>query len=75
MDLEPCTALEFDRATLYYASQDGWCRRTIFSRRRSEGYVNGRLVLLLLKGPNGPEHFRAPLPTMYHVPREGFRYK
>jgi len=76
-DLIPCTAKEFDRATLYYASQGGWSMRSRHGEW-SKGYVNGRLVLLLRRRGKTPyaDHFMAPRPEApVRVLPEGFRYR
>lgn len=76
MDLIPCSAREFDLAVIRYASMDGWRMHEVVGRK-IEGYVDGRLVLLLRRKGNTPyaEHFRAPVVAKPHVPREGFTYR
>lgn len=74
MDLEPCTALEFDATAYACARKPGWNYRIVHGRR-CEGYIDGRLVLLMRKGPNGPEHFREPPAKVVRVPDPGFRYR
>lgn len=74
MDLEPCSAREFDIEVIRYTGMDGW-RYRIIEGVRCEGYVGGRLVLLIRRRGDYAEHFRAPSTAPVHVPREGFRYR
>lgn len=74
MDLEPCSAKEFDLAVIRYASMPGW-RSRIVQGQRCEGYVDGHLVLLLRRRGEYAEHFRARVEAEPYVPVEGFRYK
>lgn len=74
MDLEPCTAREFDIEVIRYASMPGW-RSRIIEGERCEGYVDGRLVLLLRRRGEYAEHFRAHLNEAVVVPMDEGRYK
>jgi hypothetical protein len=73
-DLEPCTALEFDATAYACARKPGWSYRIIHGHR-CEGYLDGRLVLLMTRRGDYADHFRAPPPKVERVPEEGFRYR
>ena len=74
MDLEPCSALEFDAAAYSYARKPGWAYRIIHGKR-CEGYVDGRLVLLMRARGIYAEHFRAPREVVSAAHLEGFTYR
>lgn len=74
MDLQPCTAREFDVEVIRHANQPGWSYRIVHGVR-CEGYIDGRLVLLMRNGRK-IEYYAAPMPAgPVPVLPEGFTYK
>jgi hypothetical protein len=75
MDLEPCTASQFDVEVLRYAGRDGWSMRRV-ARHRTEGYVDGELVLVLAVVGGKVCHYHvAQEPEPIRDPLVGFTYK